>query len=61
MALTDASVAIEARVIAREVTTSITLTAVARTTHHIFSKSATLLDRSLQVLVCLLLDRLGVL
>lgn len=61
MALTDTSVAIEARVIAREVTTSITLTAVARTTHHIFSKSATLLDRSLQVLVCLLLDRLGVL
>ena len=61
MALTDASVAIEARVIAREVTTSITLTAVARATHHVFTKSTALLDRSLQVLVCLLLDRLRVL
>ena len=61
MALTDASVAIETRVIAREVTTSITLTAVARTTHHVLTKSASLLDRSLQVLVRLLLDRLRVL
>ena len=61
MTLTDTSVAINTRVVAREVSTSITLTAVARTTHHVFTKSATLLDRSLQVLVCLLLNRLRVL
>ena len=42
-------------------TSSVALTAISRTAHHVFTERAALLDRRLQVLVRLLLDCLRVL
>ena len=65
VALTDASVAVNARVVAGiEVwagDASVALTAVARAAQHVLAERTALLDRRLEVLVRLLLDGLRVL